>query len=498
MPKRARSDMTGEDKRRIAIAIAARERSQFPYSTYGTAHYMRGTDANLARFGPTYKTATVEQQLNRKATGFVGRGRYTLKDAEAMGDRFLKKGIPNILSAATNIRKFLGRGKYSEAAQNDLFSSNDSDDIVISHTEFLQSIVPTATSGFQTQFQCVVNPGLATFAPMLSQIAKYYDEYEMIQLVFEFKSTVTDGNNNAEGTVLMASQYNPTAALFTSDIAMDNYAHSVSSKVTNTVQCGVECARNRTGQATTEYVRSGPVPSGQDPKTYDLCTFQIATQDAHKDLQIGRLYVHYKVRLSKLKLLDTVVPTPIYGNQILPQPQALWSMFFTKGATMGFLSNPLGDGSGGTVVASHSTLGPAASSAVGRVITFATLPSGTLNTYKITLSWYLVSTGVQWQLSAAASFWTGFSGVNCSLLNGTEADALAFPAGTLAPIGPANANVVSTRATVSFYVQVVGGVASPTLTIPQNLWAVHTANANDELEVQILQVDPLIQRESIA
>jgi hypothetical protein len=212
--------------------------------------------------------------------------------------------------AVRGMNRLSGRGAYGSNALgdveiNDLFTAGDKDDIVLTHTEFLKTITPT-TAAFETQYSAILNPGLTSFAPMLAQIAQYYEEYEMLQCVFTFKSTVVDGNDNAAGTVMMATQYNPTNPLFTDDITLDNYAHSCVSKVTADMLHGVECEEGETGQARTEYVRTGPVPAGQDAKTYDMAVFQLATVGAFPALQIGRLYVTYSVRLSKLKLLPVV------------------------------------------------------------------------------------------------------------------------------------------------------------------------------------------------
>jgi len=337
MPKRTRSEMSTDAKRRMAIAIAARERAKFPYSKFGTAHYPRGSDDSLRMFGPTFKTANEGQKGNRKYFGFIGRGRYGVRnfvgDMRTLGLNKYTNALGDIALGAVRsatdagmgaaVRKITGRGSYgTNLGSNDLFSANDKDDIIISHSEFLTSITPTNT-GFQTQFSCVLNPGLKSFAPMLAQIAQFYEEYEFEQLVFEFRSTVVEGNDNAAGTLLMATQYNPTNPLFLDEVSMDNYSHSCATRVTDSLLHGVECEERATGQARFEYVRTGDVPVGQDPKTYDLAVFQVATQGATANLQLGRLYVHYKVKLSKLKLVP-----------VTPLNSLIWASRRTAGTSI--------------------------------------------------------------------------------------------------------------------------------------------------------------------
>lgn len=373
MSKRARTAGGGlggvpssaRDPRRIAIAIAARTRARFPYANYGTAHYRRGSADSLNMFGPTFRGASAPQQALRRSTGFVGRGRYGagsfVKDMRTLGLNKYTSQLGDIgVGAARDlvnygVRKFTGRGAYGSnvgVGTNDLFSSDDKDDIIISHSEFLTTITPTSSS-FETPYSAVINPGLQSFAPMLAQIAQYYEEYEMLQLVFEFKSTVVDGNDNAAGTVMMATQYNPTNTIFASDAALDNYAHSCAGKVTDSLLHGVECQERATGQARFEYVRTGAVPAGQDPKSYDLAVFQISTLGAFANLQIGRLYAHYKVRLSKLKLLPSV---PLISNGI-PFANLTWtgttitaSALFGNVATTSAFTNNLGIYAGSNII----------------------------------------------------------------------------------------------------------------------------------------------------
>jgi len=306
------------------------------------------------------KTLRSARAKNLDSMGIAGRGKYSVgnfvKDMRtlglnryttALGDMGLNaaQSVINSGTAAIN-RAITGRGAYGLGGANDLFTDDDKDDIIISHTEFLQSITPSS-DGFETQFSTVLNPGLQSFAPMLAQVAQFYEEYEFIQLVFEFRSTVVDGNDNAAGTLLMATQYNPTNALFNNEVSMDNYAHSCATKVTDSLLHGVECEERATGQTRFEYVRTGPVPAGQDPKTYDLAIFQVATQGAYPDLQLGRLYVHYKVRLSKLKLVPVTTPLDIQyssyaasGSSIVPA-----ALFGTNAAT--WESGNLGGDNGG-------------------------------------------------------------------------------------------------------------------------------------------------------
>ena len=76
MSKRQRTDggMSKRQQRaRMASMAIARK---YPYSEYGRIMHKRGTEAGLARFGESYRSASQSQRANRKAAGYYGRGMY--------------------------------------------------------------------------------------------------------------------------------------------------------------------------------------------------------------------------------------------------------------------------------------------------------------------------------------------------------------------------------------------------------------------------------------
>ena len=70
---------------------------------------------------------------------------------------------------------------------------DETNSIEIANTEYIGDILPTSSS-FQTQYFLSINPGLPATFPWLANIAQFYEEYEFSQLIFTFKSMVTDGN----------------------------------------------------------------------------------------------------------------------------------------------------------------------------------------------------------------------------------------------------------------------------------------------------------------
>lgn len=267
-------------------------------------NYVRYRPGRVRGFGAYSVPGAIGRAVGAYATGgTMGLGRDLLHEVARANAASSGPHRPSIYD-------WQGSGAYSSANQlvgspvaSRTFTNtgNETNDVVISHREYIQDLIPTGT-GFQTLYTAYQNPGLAASFPWLSQIAQYFEEYEFVQLLYTVESMVTEGNTNAAGTVIMCTQYNPTNAPFTSKATMENYEHSQSFKVTQHAVHGVECDPAKRGGNLAEYIRTGPVPSGQDPKTYDLGIFQVATQGAYPNLMIGELWVTYQVRLSKAKI----------------------------------------------------------------------------------------------------------------------------------------------------------------------------------------------------
>lgn len=227
-----------------------------------------------------------------------------------------------------------GSGAYSVPGTNSLFTNStamrssqkemgdETERIVVSRREYVQRVLaPAANVSFAiNRYQ--VNPGLASLFAWLSQVAVNYDEYSLKSLVFHYKPVISQASlSGAMGSVLMAANYNPGAASFASFREMAEYAGSMETRVCDEALFGVECDVNKNTSASgTEYVRAGQVPAGQDIKTYDLASFQIATSDVQSYAEgtlLGHLYVEYTVVLGKPKLyaaLGRTILTDLWKN----------------------------------------------------------------------------------------------------------------------------------------------------------------------------------------
>jgi len=211
-----------------------------------------------------------------------------------------------------------GSGAYSMPAVNSLFTSYDgrrtsvsaakdeTERITVCRREYLAPIIaPPATTSFNVN-RWQINPGLPTSFAWLSQIACNYDEYTLKQLVYQYKPVISQASlTGAMGSVLLAVDYNPGAPNFASFREMAEYSGVLETRVCDEAIFGVECAFSKGAQGNAEYIRSGAVPAGQDIKTYDLGSLQIATSNVQSFLPgtlLGHVYIEYTVVLGKPKL----------------------------------------------------------------------------------------------------------------------------------------------------------------------------------------------------
>lgn len=182
--------------------------------------------------------------------------------------------------------------------------------ITISHKEYVADVFGPESAGVFQNLTYGINPALPGTFPWLSQLAANYEEYTIKQLIFTFRSTVTDfvASNGQVGTVLMATQYNANDAPFASKSEMLEYAGAASCKVSQPMLSGVECDPAQLSGSQGKYTRSGPVPPEEDIKTYDVGTLNIATSNTPAQFNnqaIGELWVSYTVELRKPKFFVT-------------------------------------------------------------------------------------------------------------------------------------------------------------------------------------------------
>lgn len=265
-PKSKKKGTPARSRRTKKAANAAKRQPATPFADTGGI-------VGEALFGKVGKN--VGKWLGSGIGTIFGSGQYTMPKY-------------NVLTNDAQIPQFLSDGRAH----------------VICHREFLGDVVGSV--GFvNTQYP--INPGLVASFPWLAALAGSYEEYKVHGLIYEFRSTSSEYNNASAtlGTVVMATQYDNLDPAFTSKIAMENYEYAQSSKPSVSLIHGVECATS-TNVLNRQYIRTGPVPTGADPRFYDMGTFNIATVGMSSSYVIGELWTSFCVELIKPKLASTV------------------------------------------------------------------------------------------------------------------------------------------------------------------------------------------------
>ena len=311
-----------------------RDARRFPSSTYSTVRALRGTEESLAAYGASRALANDTQLANRVRTGMTGRGAYWGQSLGSAAGRILGNAVglgatgASIGSSLGDMgsnwleSKIFGKGDYMSgnalvaggANGVPMFSSaaDETGALTISHREYVQDI-SAYNSGFNVN-SFNINPGLRASFPWLSQIACNYDEYEFEGLLFAFVSTSQSQStsNNSMGTVIMATNYNPCQPTFASKVQMMEYDAAQSKRQDENQIHGIECDPTKRGGNSIEYVRTGGIGTYEDLKTYDAARFQLAVNGCNGSglsgsvfpVQVGELWVTYKVTLRKPKLVS--------------------------------------------------------------------------------------------------------------------------------------------------------------------------------------------------
>lgn len=175
------------------------------------------------------------------------------------------------------------------------------DSIRVRKREFITSLNSTASAFTKTVVP--INPGVDTSFPWLCAIARNYEQYRINGMIFQYVSTSSDAiastTNLGLGQVILATDYNAADDPFQDAPQMLNYMFANSDKPSNHILHAVECAPTDQAQKL-YYVRTGAVPEGQDPRLYDLGTFQIAVNNMPATYQgMGQLWVSYDITFVK-------------------------------------------------------------------------------------------------------------------------------------------------------------------------------------------------------
>lgn len=171
------------------------------------------------------------------------------------------------------------------------------------HREYLGDVITSPVAGGFKIAQYPIQPALASVFSWLGPVAGQFDEYQVLGMVFEFKSNSYDAlasTNTASGTVIMTTQYNVLAPPFTNKLQMEQYEFTCSAKPSVDIMHPVECAR---GESPTYTLTTRTSVAPGDLRLYDLGTFNLATVGMQgTNVNVGELWVSYDINLLKPRI----------------------------------------------------------------------------------------------------------------------------------------------------------------------------------------------------
>lgn len=244
------------------------------------------------------------KQKPRKNTPFSDAGEHL---GGMFGFKDLGKGIGGVIG------RILGSGDYMtnfDTVQSNALTSQvpafGGESTIITHREYLKDVYSAdSLDGLSTAFNIEafrLNPTNDEAFPWLSTIAQNFEEYTILGMVFEFKSMSgmsVASPNTSLGSVILATQYDPTKPAFASKQQMENYFFCQSTVPSNSMLHAVEC---KSGSAP---LRSLYTSGGQniDPRFVDYGVTYLATVGMPgQKINLGELWVSYKIELKKPRL----------------------------------------------------------------------------------------------------------------------------------------------------------------------------------------------------
>lgn len=168
------------------------------------------------------------------------------------------------------------------------------------------------------QIDQAVQPGMPFLFPWLNTIARNFESYRVLKLVFFFKSTSADAvlstaapsGSTSLGSVIMLAQYNVLAAPPQNKREMLNNATAVSCKPSNSMAFSVIPRSSYR----TLFVRTPYTPMGGDRRLYDHCDFHLATEGMQATTgSIGELSVMAVMQFTKPTLQNEVDPLDMFS-----------------------------------------------------------------------------------------------------------------------------------------------------------------------------------------
>jgi hypothetical protein len=276
------------------IAVAGKNKKKNTKNTKNTTSVVLKTNKNNKNHssGP----GSTARSIGRTLGGFVGLGDI----GEAAGNLFHK--ITGMGSYKVHTNSFM------TDSQAPTFSYHGDNSLTLTFSEFVCDV--TGTADFQNIPFDIRPDSLATF-PFLANIARNYESYEFLGLVFLYKSTSGNSvasDNTALGTVTLATEYDVSRPNFSNKVEAENYQFSTTCKPSENMLHPVEC-NPKLDTLNMRYTQSPYVSSlGTQNDVADNLRIVgrlqvISSQNPTAGAALGQLFATYKIKLTKPRVI---------------------------------------------------------------------------------------------------------------------------------------------------------------------------------------------------
>jgi len=290
----------------------------------------------------------------------VGMGKYHVRKNSLWTGRRHPSGVGTLVEGGRHVNR-----------PPTFATSGTGSDVIIAHEEFVADVYPSTAFKIQTYIN---NPGNPALMPWMSTLAGLYEEFELLGMVYCYKSTcatvAASSTNMGLGTVILATDYDCLDTSFINKRAMEAAEYSTSAGPLEHQCHPIECdpRRNVLG---TNYVAPGVTTVGavsgdarfSIPSVTSLAVVNMPTSSG---TAIGELWVSYQVRCSR-PIMETFNPgftqhlrfTTTGGN--VPSVPTL-----IENTTVG--GSPFTVGTYGTGVSTYFTINLASNQAPGKFL----------------------------------------------------------------------------------------------------------------------------------
>ncbi len=189
--------------------------------------------------------------------------------------------------------------------------------VVVSHKEFLGDVLTgTGTPSVFDLQSYDLNPSNRDLLPWLSQISDSFQEWELDGCLIMYKSLASNNTTSlGMGAVIMAVDYDIDNSAPTSKIEMEQLEYCMSERPASSMIMPVECARGLDVLNHLYIAPAGVVPTGKDPKFYNMGKLYVATDGCPAAAtKIGEVWVSYELSLYKpiLRTGASSLQAPVY------------------------------------------------------------------------------------------------------------------------------------------------------------------------------------------